>query len=82
MLFRSRHGRLHHGELLNHVNGFQIDWVKVNSDGDQTSISQDPTGLIAVTLEVSYASYRLLRGGPKIIKQTRYVAQRYLPKSQ
>ena len=77
-----RHGRLHHGELLNHVDSLQIDWVRANSDGDQTSISQDPTGLIAFTLEVSYASYRLLRRGPKIIKQTRYVAQRYLPKSQ
>jgi len=74
-----RHGRLQHGELLNHVNSLQIDWVKENSTGDQTNISQTPTGLIVIKLEVGYLSYRLLRNEPKIIKQTRYVAQRLLP---
>ena len=73
-----RHGRLHHSELLNHVHNLQIDWVKVNSSGDQTSISQSPTGLIAITLEIRYFSYRLLKNKPNTIKQTRYVAPRHL----
>jgi hypothetical protein len=73
-----RHGRLHHGELLNHVNRLQIDWVKENSRGDQTNISQTPTGLIVITLEVGYLSYRLLKNKTNTIKQTRYVAPRHL----
>ncbi len=73
-----RHGRFHHGELLNHVNSLQIDWVRANSRGDQTSISQTPTGLIAITLEIRYFSYRLLRNEPNTIKQTRYVGPRHL----
>jgi hypothetical protein len=73
-----RHGRLQHGELLNHVNSLQIDWVKENSIGDQTNISQTPTGLIAITLEICYFSYRLLKNKPNTIKQTRYVVPRHL----
>ncbi len=70
-----RQGRLHQGEILNHVQSLQIDWVRANSVINEPNISRTPTGLVAITLRVQ--PHLGSNNRARVIEQIRYISQRH-----